>query len=105
MKQDRLQAEFESIRATIRPIRRITGLSTRASIQYTTRDRYGRIIGTVMLAGQNINSRMISTGRAWHYKKYSKSPALASLESTARANGLGLWSTPTPVAPWTFRKR
>jgi hypothetical protein len=33
-----------------------------------------------MLAGQNINSQMISTGRAWHYKKYSKSPALASLE-------------------------
>jgi hypothetical protein len=34
-----------------------------------------------------------------------KSPALASLESTARANGLGLWGTPTPVAPRTFRKR
>jgi micrococcal nuclease len=58
-----------------------------------------------MLAGQNINSQMISTGRAWHYNKYSKSPALASLESTARANSLGLWHTPTPVAPWTFRKR
>jgi len=48
---------------------------------------------------------MISTGRAWHYKRYSKSPTLASLEDTARANGLGLWNTPTPVAPWTFRKR
>jgi len=48
---------------------------------------------------------MISTGRAWHYKRYSKSPALASLESTARANGLGLWSSDGPVAPWTFRKR
>jgi micrococcal nuclease len=58
-----------------------------------------------MLAGQNINSQMISTGRAWHYKKYSKSPTLASLEHTARANGLGLWSTPTPVAPRNYRKR
>jgi micrococcal nuclease len=58
-----------------------------------------------MLAGQNINSQMISTGRAWHYKKYSKSPALASLETTARANSLGLWSGTSPVAPWTFRKR
>jgi len=58
-----------------------------------------------MLAGQNINSQMISTGRAWPYKKYSKRPTLASLESTARANGLGLWSSPTPVAPWTFRRR
>jgi micrococcal nuclease len=58
-----------------------------------------------MLAGQNINFLMISTGRAWHYKKYSQSPALASLESTARANSLGLWSSASPVAPWTFRKR
>ncbi len=51
------------------------------------------------------------TGHAWHYKhykhykRYSKSPALASLESTARANALGLWSTPTPVVPRAFRKR
>jgi len=48
---------------------------------------------------------MIDTGHAWHYKKYSKSPALASLESTARANGLGLWASDGLVAPWTFRKR
>jgi len=80
-------------------------LNRQVTIQYSKRGRYGRIIGTVMLAGQNINSQMISTGRAWHYKRYSKSPTLASLESTARANGLGLWNTPTPVAPWTFRKR
>ena len=59
-------------------------LNRQVTIQYTKRGRYGRIIGTVLLAGQNINSQMISTGRAWHYKKYSKSPALASLESTAR---------------------
>jgi hypothetical protein len=39
-----------------------------------------------MLAGQNINSQMISTGRA-------------SLESTARAHSLGLWSGDSPIAP------
>jgi len=60
--------------------------------------RVGRIIGTVLLAGQNINSQRISTGRAWHFKRYSKSPTLAALETSARANGLGLWNTPTPVA-------
>jgi hypothetical protein len=51
------------------------------------------------------SSPVSSLPPAWHYKKYSKSPALASLESTARAHNLGLWGTPTPVAPWTYRKR
>jgi len=58
-----------------------------------------------MLAGQNINSQMINTGRAWHYRQYSKSATLAALETAARASGLGLWHTPTPVAPWNYRKR
>jgi micrococcal nuclease len=80
-------------------------LNRQVTIQYSKSDRYGRIIGTVMLADQNINSQMISTGRAWHYKKYSKSPTLASLESTARARSLGLWGSDNPMAPWTFRKR
>ena len=80
-------------------------LNRHVTIQYSKRGRYGRIIGTVLLAGQNINAHMINTGHAWHYKRYSKSPTLANMESAARVNGLGLWNTPTPVAPWTFRKR
>jgi len=72
-------------------------------------DRYGRTIGKVLAQNCDINLAMVAAGFAWHYKHYeSEQPAsdrglYSRTEATARAQGVGLWRDPQPVAPWTWR--
>jgi endonuclease YncB( thermonuclease family) len=81
------------------------------TVMWTEKDRYGRVLGTVMLDGTDINLRMISQGNAWHYKQYASSQsakdraAYASAEAAARSTGKGLWRDPDPVPPWDFRRQ
>ncbi|MGZ8261474.1 MAG: thermonuclease family protein [Methylotenera sp.] len=35
-------------------------------------DRYGRLLGKVIVNGVDCNLRQINQGLAWHYKKYMK---------------------------------
>lgn len=70
------------------------------------KDRYGRMIGTILLAdGTNVNHAIVSAGLAWHYTKYSKDETLGAAEAQAKAAKLGLWADAEPVAPWKWRKR
>ena len=79
-------------------------------IDWSKRDRYQRIVGIVLLNGQDINLALIRKGLAWHYKKYaneqsaSDRAAYSSEEIDARAARRGLWSDPKPVPPWEWRK-
>ena len=67
------------------------------------KDRYGRWIAHVLVNGSDVNREMVATGNAWHYAAYSKDQSLAQLQSQARAQQIGLWAQPDPVAPWQFR--
>lgn len=67
------------------------------------KDRYGRWIGHVLVNGSDVNREMVATGNAWHYAAYSKDQSLAQLQSQARAQQIGLWAQPNPVAPWQYR--
>lgn len=70
------------------------------------RDRYGRVVGTVVTAdGINVNEALVMAGYAWHYKDYSDNAQLGVLEDQAHAKGLGLWADKSPQAPWEYRKR
>ena len=71
------------------------------------RDRYGRVIGTVMLNGVDINARMVATGNAWVYRRYSKRRDYIQLEKTARKKQIGLWSLPAAeqIPPWKWRRQ
>lgn len=79
-------------------------------IHYQTQDRYGRIVGKVLLDGIDICLMQIRNGFAWHYKKYEmeQEPADRTLyveaEEQARADQLGLWSEANPIAPWDHRR-
>ena len=75
------------------------------SVRWSTKDRYGRIVGDVYRDGQWINQAMVQGGMAWHYRKYSKSVDLAEAERSARARKAGLWRDATPVAPWDYRRK
>ncbi len=68
-------------------------------------DRYGRTVGEIILPdGRNLNYELVKNGFAWHYTAYSKDAELARLEAEARAEKRGLWTQPSPVAPWDYRK-
>lgn len=74
-------------------------------VYYSSKDRYGRVLGDVFVNGININHEMVRQGMAWHFIKYSDDETLAKLEREARINKVGLWVDPNPVAPWEFRSK
>src|SRR5271157_3887082 len=67
------------------------------------KDRYGRVIGNVVVGGKLVNEILVREGWAWNFVKYSKSPRLAELEREARAERRGLWAGKNPVPPWEYR--
>lgn len=75
-------------------------------VDIETTDRYGRLVGTVWYAGEDVNRAMVREGHAWVYRKYAKDKTLFDDESYARSRGLGLWSLPENQrqAPWKWRK-
>ena len=72
-------------------------------VKYKSRDKYGRILGTVYVDGLDINLEMLKAGYAWHYKRFDSTPAYAAAELEARQNRRGLWSDPNPTPPEQFR--
>jgi endonuclease YncB( thermonuclease family) len=81
------------------------------TVDWQKRDRFDRIVGKVMVDGQDVNLEQIKAGVAWHFKRYEKEQPLedrlayAQAESEARADQRGIWREPQPVAPWEFRRR
>ena len=77
-----------------------------ARVFQTDTDRYSRTVAFVLTRanGTDVNARMISDGFAWHAINHSTDPALTELQRQAKAAGRGLWSQPSPVAPWDYRK-
>ena len=69
-----------------------------------TVDRYGRIVGSVVIDGEDQSARMISEGMAWYYRQYGWTDSLARLEEEARSEKRGLWADPNPQPPWEWRK-
>lgn len=69
-------------------------------------DDYGRIVGRVFYADEDINLAMVREGHAWWYKQYAKKNSeLERAEALARQNRIGLWSEADPVPPWMWRRR
>lgn len=75
------------------------------TVSVTGEDKYGRLIGVVFFDGMDVNALMLKNGAAWHYKDFDRSAEYAGLESLARKERLGLWSTRSIMAPWEYRKQ
>lgn len=70
------------------------------------KDRYGRVIAEIVLNDSIIiNKEMIAAGMAWHYDQYPGGFFYEQLERKARKADLGIWSQPSPIAPWEFRHK
>lgn len=80
-------------------------------VEYTKRDRYGRIVGRVLRDGRDAGLEQVDAGLAWHYLRYAREQApeeraaYAQAERSARAGRRGLWAEADPLAPWDWRAR
>lgn len=75
------------------------------------RDRYGRLVGKILVEGADANLEQIRRGMAWYYKAYAREQsakdreAYEGAELAARGADRGLWYDADPVAPWEFRRK
>ncbi len=80
------------------------------AVESSKRDRYGRLIGKVLVNGQDANLEQVRRGCGWHYKKYQNEQILddrlsyGKAEDAARAGKVGLWADAEALPPWEWRK-
>ncbi len=80
-------------------------------VEWSKRDRYGRIIGKVMIGRLDVCLEQVRLGMAWHYKRYAPEQsaadqaAYAAAELDARRARRGVWRDAAPVPPWEFRRQ
>jgi micrococcal nuclease len=73
-------------------------------------DRYGRVLGKVLLDGRDINLQLIHGGYAWYYRKYAEEQSVEDrrnyrfAEIIARKQGRALWGRVNPIPPWDWRR-
>ena len=79
-------------------------------VETTKKDRYGRVVGKVLVDGQDANLLQIERGLAWFYREYQneQSPdglmAYEAAELSAKKLGTGLWNDSNPMPPWEWRR-
>lgn len=92
------------------------------TVEWRTRDRYGRIVGKVMVrapdcltwptCAQTLDAGLaqIEAGLAWWFRNDRREQSLTDqgryeyAEFDAQARRIGLWRDAAPVPPWEWRK-
>ena len=95
------------------------------TVEYAKRDRYGRIVGKVLVNPQgdvfclaidcvrkvDTGLEQIKAGLAWHYKRYQKEQSpedrklYSKAEREARRQPIGLWRSKERMPPWQWRRK
>ena len=79
-------------------------------VDYSKYDWYGRILGIVIVDGEDVNLDQVEAGMAWYYKKHQReqSPSdrieYSDAELDARRHKVGLWVDSNPMPPWDYRQ-
>lgn len=71
-------------------------------VEWTKKDRCGRILGIVHTDGAEVILEMVKQGFAWHCKHFGNTPAYAEAQTDARASERGLWPDPSAQNPLWF---
>jgi len=80
-------------------------------VDFEKRDKYGRLVGKVIVDGKDASHYQLLRGLAWHFKEYQYDQTeadrvvYASAEDAARALRVGLWQDAAPESPWDWRKK
>ena len=81
------------------------------SVEWNKRDKYGRIVGKVIVGQIDVNLEQINRGCGWYYKKYQHEQTLrdqidySKSEKLAKDQRVGLWSEEGPTPPWEWRAK
>lgn len=75
------------------------------TVSYKTKDRYGRILGRVLIDELDVNLRLVEIGAAWAYDQYLTDQNIKKAEKHARDSKVGLWALPAHqiMPPWDWR--
>lgn len=82
----------------------------RVTVESTKSDRYGRVLGKVIVDGADANLEQVKAGYAWWYRYYAKEQprtdqeTYEQAEDSAKAAGRGLWAETNPINPYDWRK-
>jgi len=80
----------------------------RVIVKTNKRDRYGRVLGKILINGTDVNKEQLRRGMAWHGYLRDQTAAdriaYADVEKNARKEQRGLWVDPNPLPPWKWRK-
>lgn len=82
-----------------------------ATVEWSKRDRYGRLVGKVVVDGRDANLAQVGKGFAWHYTAYAAEQPLVDRvaykegQTRAREARLGLWEDDQPLPPWDYRRK
>ena len=80
-------------------------------VHWGKRDRYGRMVGVVIVSGRDVNLEQVRAGMAWWYRQYAKEQTsdnqrlYEAIEKEAKTAGLGLWADMAPAPPWEWRRK
>lgn len=80
------------------------------TVIYDKTDQYGRLVGKILLNGEDVNLEQVKAGMAWHYKEYEREQSpedrelYARAEDDARSARRGLWVDASPTEPGEFRR-
>ncbi len=80
-------------------------------VTWDKKDKYYRILGKVIIDGNDVNYEQLKKGLAWYYKQYEKDLSdddkqrYSEAEVLARNYGIGLWADSNSIPPWEFRHR
>jgi endonuclease YncB( thermonuclease family) len=86
---------------------RVMSKNVRVFFRFT--DALGRVLGKIIIAGEDIGLSQISYGHAWFYRTFPNELLDDDLllyteeEAAAKKDKIGLWKDNSPVAPWTYR--
>ena len=85
----------------------VEGKTARVEFRFT--DRAGRVLGRVLVEGDDINLAQLDAGLAWFYTDLANElendqrATYRKAEEDARAARRGLWKDAAPTPPWKYR--
>ena len=79
-------------------------LGQRVSVTSSSRDDYGRVVGTMDLRGEDVGRWLVLSGHAWVYSYQKRKVAYAQEFAQAQVARRGLFSDAQAIEPRAFRK-
>ena len=80
-------------------------------VTWDKKDKYYRILGKVIVDGNDANYEQLTKGLAWYYKQYEKDlndedkKKYSEAEEWARNYTEGLWADSNSIPPWEYRRK